>query len=152
MKSFRIFLPLVLLCAALAACGKSGLPNPGDPTKAFNWQTYEAKTIGSCLAFSGKLEGAYSNLDAVRLELAPINDDSDCPGCPFVAKETVTFSPKEAGLERNSGAYSFSYCPSKAQAFRWRLVGINIYSSLPYAVTPVQFTPMEPEKSSPKAP
>ena len=129
--------------AALAACGKAGLPDPGDPSKNFSWKTSTAKSIGACLAFSGTLEGAYVNVDAVRLELSPVNGPEDCPGCPFVAKETISFSPKEAGLQKNSGNFSFSYCPPKAKAFRWRLIGINMYTSLPYAVTPVQFTPMD---------
>lgn len=139
MKSFRILLFLVVLCAA---CGKAGLPDPGDPSKNFSWKTYTAKNIGNCLAFSGQIDGAHRNVDSVRLELSPVNGPEDCPGCPFVAGETITFTPKEAGMDKTSGTFSFSYCPTPAAAFRWRLVGVNVYSSLPYVVTPAQFTSM----------
>ncbi len=148
--SIRAIISLALLCL-LCACGKAGLPDPGDPSKSFAWKSYEAKPIGNCLAFSGVLSGAYNNLDSLRLELEPVDGPEDCPGCPFVARDIVEFSPREAGLERTTGNISFSYCPNPAPAFRWRLVGLNVYTSLPYAATSVWLTTIV-EPASPAAP
>jgi hypothetical protein len=143
---------LCLLALGVTGCGKKGLPQPSDPSRSFSWKSVDAKPVGNCLAFSGTLEGQYKNLDRLRLELAPLKDASDCPGCPFVAKEVTELSPSDAGFNPDTGDVSFSYCPQKANAYRWRLAGINVFNHLPYAgmndrlliVNPEAFAPLGP--------
>ena len=125
---------LSLLCLfLLASCGKKGFPQPHDTSKNFQWKETEAKVVGNCLAFTGSFEGEYQNFDGIRLEIARLSGPDDCPGCPFVSQEIMDLSPKDAGFDSNAGTIAFSYCPQKAAAYRWRLVGINIFNRLPHA-------------------
>jgi hypothetical protein len=124
---------LCLLSLMALGCGKTGLPQPNDPSKSFAWKKVEAKPIGNCLAFIGSFEGAYEYFDGMRLEIAPLNDPSDCPGCPFVPREVTELSPSEANFNPATGSLAFSYCPQKANAYRWRLAGISEFSHLPHA-------------------
>ena len=131
-----------LLCCLLlvSACGKKGPPEPRDSSKTFRWAEVNADMAGPCLGFSGSLEGAYGNLDGIRIELSPVNGPEDCPGCPFVPREIALFSPSDAGFDPRSGEIAFTYCPVPAMAYRWRLIGMSIYTSLPHAVSPVKMT------------
>lgn len=124
---------ILLLALSAAGCGKKGLPQPRDNSKSFTWKEVEAKPVGDCLAFTGSFDGAYENFDGIRLELAPLNSPSDCPGCPFVPKEVTEISSRDAGFNRSTGTLGFSYCPQKAKAYRWRLAGISIFNRLPHA-------------------
>ena len=145
-SAFRITLRLcalftLLVCVAFAAgCGKKGNPEPRDGSKAFSWEQVDAVMAGKCLAFSGKLQGAYGNLEGIRLELSPVGGDNDCPGCPFVPREVYLYNPTDAGFNEKSGTISFSYCPGKAEGYQWRLIGISMYSSLPHAVSSLRTT------------
>ena len=124
---------LGLLCLLLlAGCGKTGFPQPQDPSKSFHWTEVEAKIVGNCSAFTGSFEGEYRNFDGIRLEIARLNGPEDCPGCPFVPQEVAELSPNDAGFDRKAGAIAFSYCPQKAAAYRWRLAGISIFNRLPH--------------------
>ena len=127
---------LALLCLLLfTGCGKTGYPQPQDPSKNFSWKDVDAKVVGSCLAFTGSFEGQYQNFDGIRLEIARLNGPEDCPGCPFVPQEITEISPKDAGFDRKDGSIAFSYCPQqKAKAYRWRLAGISIFNRLPHAI------------------
>lgn len=125
----------LILCLAMAACGKRGNPVPNDPSKTFSWKEATATMAGKCIAFAGTLEGAYGNLDAIRMEISPVGDGEDCPGCPFVPRETHMFSPLDAGFNSRDGSLGFSYCPSRGDVWQWRLIGISVYSSLPHAVS-----------------
>ncbi len=130
---------LCLACLCLfAACGKKGMPQPNDPSRSFSWKHVEAKAVGNCIAFTGAFQGAYDNYDGVRLELSRVNGPEDCPGCPFVPEEVLEFSPQETYFDKKSGTIAFSYCPSPANAYRWRLAGISIYNRLPHTVSPEQ--------------
>lgn len=135
-RLFRPVLPalLCLLCLFLqAGCGKTGYPKPQDPSRSFRWQEVDAKVVGNCLAFTGSFEGAFQNVDGIRLEIARLDGPEDCPGCPFVPQEVAELSPRDAGFDSNTGAIAFSYCPRKAAAYRWRLAGISIFNRLPHA-------------------
>ncbi len=134
------FIVALVLCLTFTACGKKGNPEPRDAGQSFSWVTVEAIMAGKCLAFSGTLQGAYGNLDGVRLELSAVGGPDDCPGCPFVPREVYVFSPADAGFNAKAGSVAFSYCPSKAEAYQWRLIGMSVYNSLPHAVSPVQTT------------
>ena len=117
----------------LHGCGKTGMPVPRDQSKNFAWDEVDAKMVGACIAFTGNFKGAYENFDGIRLELDAIAGPDDCPGCPFVPDEVTEISPKEAGFNIEDGSVAFSYCPRKAEAYRWRLAGISIYNRLPHA-------------------
>ncbi|MDL2316688.1 hypothetical protein LJC59_06370 [Desulfovibrio sp. OttesenSCG-928-A18] len=136
-------LALVMLLG-LGACGKTGFPEPQDPSRSFAWKEVNAKVIGRCLAFTGSFEGAYENFGGLRLEIAGLDGPDECPGCPFVPEETNEISPREAGFDRNSGSIAFSYCPQKARAYRWRLAGISVYSRLPHATMVDRLVVVEP--------
>ncbi|MDR2161891.1 MAG: hypothetical protein LBO77_07150 [Desulfovibrio sp.] len=143
MRIAFIFLsvPVLLGCFVLtAACGKKGDPEPRDEARTFRWAEAEAAMAGPCLAFRGVLEGAFANLDGIRVEVAPVQGSENCPGCPFVPRETAQFSPRDAGFDPASGAVTFAYCPGPAPAYLWRIIGINIYTALPHAVSPVKLT------------
>ena len=98
------------------ACGKKGDPEPRDPSKSFSWAETSATMAGKCLAFTGKLQGAYGNLDEVRLELSAVGGPDDCPGCPFVPREVYTYSPQDVGFSARDGSIGFSYCSGPAPA------------------------------------
>ncbi len=143
MKHTGILTAVCLLCLLLPAglgCGKRGDPEPRDQARAFSWSETEATLTGKCLTFTGTLQGAYNNLDSIRLETAPVRGPEDCPGCPFVPREIITFSPAGAGFNRNTGTITLTYCPGPAMAYRWRLIGVSVYNSLPHAVSPVRLT------------
>ncbi len=128
---------VLLLCAALtAACGKKGNPTPDYSEQLFSWRHVNATVSGpGCLSVSGAVGGSAANVAGMTLELQPYDDS--CAGCPFVAQESHTVSP--ADVMRNDGAFSFAYCPaSRADAYRWRLVGRNTRPGLPAVLTPAR--------------
>lgn len=135
---------LVLLAAYfLSGCGKSGYPLPRDESRSFAWQEVEAKPAGRCVAFTGSLSGAYQYLDGVRLELAPVNGPEDCPGCPFVPEEVTELTVRDVAFNRQDGTMAFSYCPTPAKAYRWRLAGISVFNRLPHATMTDRLLVME---------
>lgn len=133
-----------VLSLIIAGCGKVGMPEPQDAQHSFFWDAIQAEPYGTCLAFSGLLSEAHHNLDKIRLELAAINGADDCPGCPFVPKQVLFFSPSEAGYNPDDGTIAFSYCPTPAKAYRWRLSGISKYSRIPHTISYEQMTVIEP--------
>lgn len=132
-RTAAAFLGAVLILSA-AACGKSGYPQPADGSKSFAWEAVDAKMAGPCIAFTATLSGQHRYFDGVRLELEGLSGPDDCPGCPFVPGEVTEFSAKDAGYNPDTGNIAFTYCPRPAQAYRWRLAGISVYSRLPHAV------------------
>ncbi len=143
-SSLRAATPLLLLfCLFLAsACGKEGLPQPQDASRTFSWEEVNAKPTGNCLTFTGKLTGAYDHFNGIRLETAPVNGPDDCPGCPFVPKEIVAFTPAQSGFNPDTGEIVLAYCPQPALSHRWRIIGVDVYNSLPHAVSTVRLTVM----------
>lgn len=126
---------IFLLALSVAACGKTGYPTPSDQSQAFSWQEAKAAPVGDCIAFSGKLTGAYQNFKGLRLELDGLRDPEECPGCPFVADEVTELAPADAGFNSTTGDLGFSYCPRSAQAFRWRMNAMNVFNNLTNAST-----------------
>ena len=135
LKILSIVLLLAVIAGLGAACGKKGDPEPQDPSKSFTWKEAQASSVNNCFVFSGSLDGAYSNLDHLRLELAAVSGPEDCPGCPFVPGEIQVLSPTEAGFDSINGTVSFTYCPRQSPAYRWRVSAINIHKNLPFAAT-----------------
>ncbi len=136
------FLSLVgLICVGLlfSGCGKKGPPHPQDEKKRFAWESAEAVvTASGCLHITAVLTGAVENVDQVRLELEP--EDTDiCRECPFTPRETTALTPQQAVLDKKRTRYVFAYCPrTQADSYRWRLVGINVFTAFAHALTPVK--------------
>ena len=143
----KILMQIVMLLSTvfILSCGKEGMPVPPENVRNFEWKTTSARKQGDCIIFSGTFEGSHQNLKQIRLELAPV-DEENCPTCPFLPKETVFFSTKEAGYEENIGQVSFAFCPQKASAYRWRLIGLSVYSRSPNTVSPINIIHMEEEE------
>ena len=142
-------LPL-LICfvatvAIIAACGKYGPPQPQDPKRNFSFAATQANVSGNCLNFITQVEGAHQNIDRIRLELSPVNFDEDCPTCPFSADEVVYFMPSETKMDASNGELTFSYCPKPAKGYRWRILGVSRFSTVPHAATFAQYTEMVSE-------
>ena len=144
MRCIRLLL-LVCCVAALAACGKYGPPQPQDPKRNFSFVVTQAIVSGNCLNFITQVEGAHQNIDRIRLELSAVNSEEDCPTCPFSADEVVFFMPNETKMDASNGELTFSYCPKPAKAYRWRILGVSRFSTVPHAATAVQFTEMVSE-------
>lgn len=137
----RRVLLLALLCAGLAfgGCGKKGMPQPQDEKKLFAWKSAEATFNASgCLNITAVMSGATENVDIFRLELEA-EDAAICRECPFSPGETADLTPQRAVPGQNETRYVFTYCPgTRAPSYRWRLVGINVFTAFPHALTAVK--------------
>ncbi|MDL2209977.1 hypothetical protein LJC26_04150 [Desulfovibrio sp. OttesenSCG-928-O18] len=132
-------LPLLLGLILLGGCGKEGMPSPKKTQDTFTITGAGASPMGNCLVAKGTVAGAIANMDTMMIEVAPILSYDDCPGCPFVAQEYSEFSASGIDLDRKSGQFMFSFCPSTpAPMYRWRLVGKNVFPGLPHATTTPQ--------------
>lgn len=142
----RLCLLLFTLAAAaclLSACGKTGNPRPREISRSFVWQSVEAAPAGGCLDIYGVMSGVYGNLDEVVLELAEVINGQDCPGCPFIPKEQIRVRNLGETFNSTTGELRFSYCPTlPADAYRLRLVGINVFDTSRHAVSKEIFVTM----------
>lgn len=147
----RHVLLLALLCAGLAfaGCGKKGMPQPRDEKRLFAWKSAEATfNTSGCLNITAVMTGATENVDAFRLELEP-ERAAICRECPFSPEETADLTPQQAVSGQDGTRYVFTYCPgTRAPSYRWRLVGINVFSAFPHALSPVKIVE-EPLASAP---
>ncbi|MBQ4132140.1 MAG: hypothetical protein IJD04_00185 [Desulfovibrionaceae bacterium] len=150
-KKLICLLFLTISGAALAACGKSGPPQPPGGVQQFSWTWTRAELINECLAIQGGMQGNMDNFYEVVLELQPADSEDFCIGCPFLPAERQSFSRRAAGfkIEQLSegaagpvqdAAIALTYCPErKAPAYQWRLLGVNVNQIAPHALTPVQY-------------
>ena len=145
---YCLALAFLVLVGALSACGVAGQPKPRRAAQDFTLHNVLAVQAGSCMVAHGTAQGVIANVDRIDMELAPIQGPEDCPGCPFNALEHETFTPADANLNMETGVFLITYCPVlKADSYRWRLVGRNVYPGLPYVVTAPQILVMSaPEK------
>lgn len=137
---------VIIACIALVGCGKKGAPQPRSTSDIFTWEEASANATGSneCLHFSGTLQGNLRNIDAIAVELQTAGSITDCPTCPFNPNERVEFRPEELGLTSLNGTFSMNYCPThRSDAYRWRMVGENVFTTLEHAITPVRGVEME---------
>ena len=127
---------IFLLVLGISGCGKMGAPKPRSTDVEFSFTETKLTPIAQCFAVQGHTIGARRNVDRIDLEIAPVDNSGNCPTCPFNAREFAAFSLEEANYSVETGEFSFSYCPAtEADMYRWRLVGRNVYSGLPYALT-----------------
>lgn len=150
------FFLLTLLCFSLIlpACGKKGPPRPPAGEREFQWTWTQAEyNKNNCLSIQGGLEGNMDKIYEIVIELQPTTLENLCIGCPFVPIEKETFSLKEAMFKldhqissddpaktKQSATVNITYCPDDpADAYQWRLLGINVYQAMLNALTPVQY-------------
>ena len=126
-----------LTIAGLTACGKKGNPKPPGTKNTFAWVYADASIGNECLSICGRLQGDYGNLESMRLEVEPMGEVNDCIGCPFNPLETEIFYASNLNMAEN-GEFTLLYCPQqKSHIYRWRLIAVNTYHTLPNALTPV---------------
>ncbi|MCC8194759.1 MAG: hypothetical protein LIP28_08965 [Deltaproteobacteria bacterium] len=130
---------LLILTALCGGCGKSGMPSPKKTQDTFTITGPALSPMGDCLVARGTAQGAIRNVEYITLEISPIQSYDDCPGCPFVPRESGEFAASDIQLDPQSGQFMFSYCPAeRAPMYRWRLVGRNVFRGLPFATTTPQ--------------
>lgn len=129
---------ILLLACVVTGCGKKGLPLPDYSRQLFSWRNvFAALSQNGCLSVSGSVGGEAQNLAFMVLELEPL--DAACVGCPFVPQEIYRIDSTDAWESPDGQTFRFAYCPaSRDTGYRWRLVGRNVFSSLPPVSTPVR--------------
>jgi hypothetical protein len=138
----RLLIPALLL-SVFSACGKAGPPRPRQTSRSFAWQKVSAMPVAGCLDIHGVMSGVYSNLDQVILEFSENGDGQDCSGCPFLPGEKIVVPDLGKVFDSDRGELRFYHCPPlPASAYRFRLVGVNIFDSSSQAVSPEIFVSM----------
>ncbi len=135
----RLAVLLLCLIAAITGCGRKGAPVPDYSLDAFSFASLsaEASADGS-IDFYAKLSGAVQNMEYFVLEMQPV-DGELCAGCPFLAQEQYRSDARDAWDGSDSSALRFHYRPLfPGSAYRWRLIGYNIYSGISAVVSPMQ--------------
>lgn len=133
------------LLAGLAACGKKGPPTPRQATRSFVWQEVNItpNVSGKCLEVNALMSGVYRNMESLVLELAAVNGEEDCPGCPFLATERHEIKSLTNVFDPNKGTVVFGYCPrEEALSYRARLIGVNVFDSTRHEISPEQLVVM----------
>lgn len=136
----RLVLLLVLVgCFALSGCGLKGDPIPDSSSEAFGFEELSAEmTVDGVLTFQGQISGASRNLDYLILEIQPV-DDELCLGCPFLAQEQQRFDSRDIWADLFGKNFSFVFAPAyPAAAYRWRLVGRNVFAGISETVSEIQ--------------
>lgn len=131
-------LALLFLLVAVAGCGKKGAPMPDYSRQLFSWRNvFATLSDEGCVSVSGSVGGETQNLAFMVLELEPL--DASCVGCPFVPQETYRVNSADAWESSDGQTFRFAYCPAtRSEAYRWRLMGRNVFASLPAVSTPVR--------------
>ncbi len=128
---------LLALFLALAACGKKSNPKAPGVKNTFSWVYVDAAIRNDCIAVRGRLQGDYNNLESIRFEVEPVGNVDDCVGCPFRPLETEIFYAADINMSAD-GELTLLYCPEqKSHIYRWRIIAVNSYHTLPNALTPV---------------
>lgn len=144
---WKLTAALALLCVALmlGGCGRKGDPVPDHSRDAFAFADLRAVAAADgVVTFSGSVTGASQNLEYMVLEMEAV-DGELCEGCPFLAQEQQRVDSRDAWESDSGSAFSFVYRPVfPGRAYRWRLVGHNLYSGLSDVTSPMQTVFMDP--------
>jgi hypothetical protein len=125
-----------------SGCGKKVWPEPDVFEEKFALEIKEAKLLDSgsgdseCLHIKAFIKGNYANLAKVILELEKIGPEGDCPACPFQVHQSVLFDINAPQIMRKGRELYIRYCQVKKNtAYRVRITGRNIYTSIADAVS-----------------
>ncbi len=136
----KLFLLTALLVSAIltAGCGVKAWPEPKVQEERFVWKNITFSAQSTCLNIQATLDGAFSNLSRVVLEVAPA--DEDCPSCPFVARHTISFEMDAPEITYNGASLSLRCCQlPETTGYRWRLVGYNVHNALQPVISHVMY-------------
>lgn len=141
-SALRKICSAALLCIALgtfAGCGLKGDPRPDYSGDTFEFGKLSASIeAAGVLAVNGNLTGAFENADYLVLEMQPVNGEF-CAGCPFVPQEKLLIDSKDIWQDGNGSTFDVTYLPMfKADMYRWRVVGYNVYAGIPAQISEVQ--------------
>ena len=141
-SAFRKICSAALLCLALGAfagCGVKGSPQPDYSGDMFGFGKLSASIESAGVVFvNGTLTGSFENADYLVLEMQPV-DGEHCAGCPFVPQEKLLIESKEIWQDGNGSTFDVTYLPMfKADMYRWRVVGYNVYAGIPAQISEVQ--------------
>ena len=132
---------LIALCAALvvAGCGRKGDPVPDYSRDEFSFASLSAEAAADgTITFQGTVSGAAQNLEYMVLEMQAV-DGELCEGFPFLPQDQYRVDSRDAWESNSGSSFSFVYRPVfSGSAYRWRLIGHNLYSGLPDVVSPMQ--------------
>lgn len=135
-------LPVLLLALALAApsCGYKTWPKPIAKEDRFEWESVSYVRSGNCLEVAARVKGQAANLDRAVLQLQ--SDESGCPGCPFNPDVVLDYGPGAQGFKREGQDVHVTSCAlTPGLNYRFRLAGVNVYTSLGLVLSPVLTSP-----------
>ena len=139
MKKKLVSMGLLVGLLALAGCGRKGDPVPDYSRDAFSFTDLAAEAAADgVITFSGNVSGAAQNMEYMVLEMQAV-DGELCEGCPFLAQEQQRIDARDAWESETGSSFSFVHRPVfPGCAWRWRLVGHNLYSGLADVTSPMQ--------------
>ncbi|MBQ4616023.1 MAG: hypothetical protein IJB29_04850 [Mailhella sp.] len=130
---------LLMLSLSVVACGVKSPPQPDFSRDSFAFGELSA-TLSSdgVVTVSGSLTGAFQNAEYFVLEMQPV-DGELCLGCPFVPQDQYRIDSRDAWESESGSQFTVVYRPIfKADMYRWRVVGHNMYSGIKDVVSSVQ--------------
>lgn len=137
----RVGMVALVLCAVLAlvGCGRKGAPVPDYSRDEFSFATLSAEAAADgSITFRGTVSGAAQNLEYMVLEMQAV-DGELCEGCPFLPQDQYRVDSRDAWENDTGSSFSFVYRPVfPGSAYRWRLIGHNLYSGLSPVESPMQ--------------
>ena len=141
-SALRKICSAALLCLSVglfAGCGLKGDPRPDYSGDMFGFSRLSASIeAAGVLSVNGTLTGSFENVDYLVLEMQPV-DGEFCAGCPFVPQEKLLIESKEIWQDGNGSTFDVTYLPMfKADMYRWRIVGHNVYAGIPALSSEVQ--------------
>ena len=130
---------ILALCLLAPGCGKKGWPTSRAQKEGFSFANTVGTMQNGCLVINSDLKGKYANLDNLTLELAETSDTSECRGCPFHPTKRAEYPLDAKNLARDDNHITLTHCDLEpGVAYRWRLVGRNIFTDLGSALSPVR--------------
>ncbi|WP_294559120.1 hypothetical protein [uncultured Mailhella sp.] len=139
-RIFGVFLAFSFcVLMVFTGCGRKGAPVPDYSVDEFAFGALKAEAAADgSITFQGTVTGASQNLEYMVLEMQAV-DGELCEGCPFLAQDQYRIDSRDAWESDSGSSFSFVYRPVfSGEAYRWRLIGHNLYSGLPDVTSPMQ--------------